>query len=161
MRSAQSTLRSAEMIQVNSRTCSSWWPKPTCQNAIQDSTQEIISSDVVMISAAREPAAARLGRRMMIVVAAGLVMDDGMIARMRRRVVIVVRRLRAGKARARTGERDRGAQDGAEQRQKDDRQIHAFSPHDLSENRFPLFGIMRQPFIRLMSSTAIEPRLRK
>ncbi len=38
----------------------------------------------------------------------------------------------------------------------------------LSENRFPspigvedmLFGIMRYPFIKLMSSTAIEPRLR-
>ena len=45
------------MIQVNSRTRSSWWPKPTRKNAIQDSTPEIISSDVVMISTAREPAA--------------------------------------------------------------------------------------------------------
>ena len=36
---------------------SSWWPKPTRQNAIQDSTAAITSSDVVMSSAAREPAA--------------------------------------------------------------------------------------------------------
>ena len=58
IRSAQSTLRSAEIIQVNSVTRSLVWPKPTFQNTIQDSTQEIIRNDVVMISAAREPAAA-------------------------------------------------------------------------------------------------------
>ena len=50
----------------------------------------------------------------------------------------------AGMTRARAGKRDEAGDDGAEQRQEDDRLIHA-AP---------------QPFIRLMSSTAIEPRLR-
>jgi hypothetical protein len=58
IRSAQSTLRSAEIIQVNSVMRSLVWPKPIFQKAIQESTAAIISSDVVMISAAREPAAA-------------------------------------------------------------------------------------------------------
>jgi hypothetical protein len=58
MRSAQSTLKSAETIQVNSVTRSSWWPKPTCANAIQDSTAAMNKNEVVMISAAREPSAA-------------------------------------------------------------------------------------------------------
>ena len=53
------------------------------------------------------------------------------------------RRTFARETRARTGKRNHAGQNGAEQGQKDDRLIHA-----------------PQPFIRLMSSTAIEPRLR-
>ncbi len=49
------------MIQVNSRMRSSWWPNPTFQSAIQDRTMAIISSEVVMTSAAREPAAGSAG----------------------------------------------------------------------------------------------------
>ena len=48
----------------------------------------------------------------------------------------------AWKTRARAGNRDQCRDDGAEERQENDRVIHP------------------QPFIRLMSSTAIEPRLR-
>ncbi len=54
------------------------------------------------------------------------------------------RRPLARAARARAGERDQAGQDGAKQRQKDDRLIHP-----------PL-----QPFMILMSSTAMEPLLR-
>src|ERR1041384_7560467 len=53
MRSAQSTLRSAEMIQLNRLMRSSVWPKPTFQNAIQASTAAIIRNEVVISSAAR------------------------------------------------------------------------------------------------------------
>jgi hypothetical protein len=67
--------------------------------------------------------------------------------------------------------RDAGDQE-AEQRQKDNCRSHYASPLPsrmicsepqvrAGENRNPLFGIMRQPFITLMSSTAIVPRLRK
>ena len=63
----------------------------------------------------------------------------------RRRVMIVAGGSAPGKrARAPASAIDRG-NDGAEQRQEDDRLIHTIG----------------QPFIRLMSSTAIEPRLRK
>ena len=51
-------------------------------------------------------------------------------------------RLAAGMARAGAEERNDPREDRAEQRQEDDRRIHA------------------QPFIMLMSSTAIVPRLR-
>ena len=54
----------------------------------------------------------------------------------------------------RPGKRDDRRDDAAKQWEKDDRLIHLlalfFSAHDHA----------RQPFIRLMSSTAIEPRLR-
>jgi hypothetical protein len=46
-------------------------------------------------------------------------------------------------ASTRAGKRDQARHDGADQRQEDDRLIH------------------RQPFMRLMSSTAIDFRLRK
>ena len=70
------------------------------------------------------------------------------------------------------GKRDQPCDNAAKQRKKDDRLIHQCALFCwrmiLSENRCPspigvedlLFGIMRYPFIRLMSSTAIEPRLR-
>ena len=51
----------------------------------------------------------------------------------------------AGVARVGADERDDPGQDGAKQRQENDRLIHGGC----------------QPFIRLMSSTAMEPRLRK
>ena len=54
----------------------------------------------------------------------------------------------AGESGTRAGERDQAGNDAAEQRQEDD---------GLSTCR----AIDHQPFIRLMSSTAIEPRLRK
>ena len=81
--------------------------------------------------------------------------SDRMVAVRRRRAAARVRamlvhgvlgarhRVLAGEAPARTGERDQARDDEAEQRQEDDRLIHG------------------QPFIRLMSSTAIEPRFRK
>ncbi len=65
----------------------------------------------------------------------------------RRTVTMILRagpRRPAREPRVRADERDDPGQDGAQQRQKDDRLVH---------RRF-------QPFIRLTSSTAIEPRLR-
>jgi hypothetical protein len=89
----------------------------------------------------------------MIVVAAGLVMrlvDDRVVAADMNRLsvcrrVVIVRRLRTRKPRARAGERNDRADNRAEQRQENNREIHQ----------------LYQPFIKLMSSTAIEPRLRK
>ena len=56
------------MIQVNSGMRSSWWPKPTFQNAIQDSThgdhQERGGDDLGGAGARGR----RLGRRVVIVV---------------------------------------------------------------------------------------------
>ena len=61
------------------------------------------------------------------------------------RCMILTARRRAfpGETRARAGKRDYAGQNGAEKREKDYRLIHA-----------------PQPFIKLMSSTAIDPRLR-
>src|SRR5262245_49149970 len=85
----------------------------------------------------------------------GRMVDDGVLAVRRRGAAGGVRpvvghvvlgsaaRIAAGPAPARTGERDQAGDDAAEQRQEDDPLIHL------------------QPFIRLMSSTAIEPRFRK
>ena len=69
----------------------------------------------------------------MVLVMFGVAVGMG-VARLRRA---------AGKAGMRADERDQPRDDEAEQRQKDDRLVHR-----------------AQPFIRLMSSTAIEPRLR-
>jgi len=66
-------------------------------------------------------------------------MDGPLVGRM-----LADPRRASGVPRARAGQRDQGRQDGTEQRQEDDRLIHAPA----------------QPFIRLMSSTVIEPRLR-
>jgi len=68
----------------------------------------------------------------MIVVPAGLVvgdMNDSMIAadmdrRSMRWRVMIVRRLGAGETRAGAGKRDDRANDGAQERQKDNREIH-------------------------------------
>ena len=60
-------------------------------------------------------------------------------------IVVMLDLVATRMARMRTEERDEAGHDRAEQRQEDDRLVHA----------------RRQPFIRLMSSTAIEPRLRK
>ena len=82
-----------------------------------------------------------LGRAVVVVM--GVVRGMGIVNRMIR--VMVVGGLRAGEAPGRAVDRDRAGEDRAEQGQEDDRLIHG----------------ARQPFIRLMSSTAIEPRLRK
>ena len=70
----------------------------------------------------------------------GMLVMVGMAA-----VTVGVARVRwtAGEAGMRADERDQSRNDEAEQRQKDDRLVH-----------------QGQPFIRLISSTAIEPRLR-
>jgi hypothetical protein len=61
-------------------------------------------------------------------------------------VIFAAKRRRSARvARMGAGERNDRGEDGAEQRQENDRLIHG--------------GF--QPFIRLMSSTAIVPRLRK
>jgi len=78
----------------------------------------------------------------------GGVMDNGVIARHMHGLAVfgrpmIIHRLAAGKTSTRTSNRDHAAENGAKQRQKDNRLNH------------------NQPFIRLMSSTAIEPRLRK
>ena len=57
MRSAQSTLRLPEVMKLKTGMRASCSPKPTSKNAIQDSTQVNSSSEVVTISAARDPAA--------------------------------------------------------------------------------------------------------
>ena len=61
---------------------------------------------------------------------------DGMIVVWRRRIL-------ARQPVARANERDGAGDNGAEERQEDDRLVHT-----------------AQPFIKLTSSTAIEPRLR-
>src|SRR6185312_16372620 len=71
-----------------------------------------------------------------------LVMMHGMVGR---GIVHARRRTLARKARTRAGERDDAGEDRAEKRQEDDGLVHRKA----------------QPFIKLMSSTAIEPRLRK
>ena len=58
-------------------------------------------------------------------------------------ILVPARRLGAGMARARPGDRDEAGEDRAEERQEDDRGIHP-----------------PQPFIMLTSSTAIDPRFR-
>jgi hypothetical protein len=59
-------------------------------------------------------------------------------------MMIVVGRLGAGEARAGAHDGNRGGENEAQQRQEDDRLIHAYSWRMiLTENRFPLFGIMR------------------
>src|SRR5262249_38745085 len=79
----------------------------------------------------------------MTVIVAMLVMRrDGMRAMS---VIMMLDGVAARTAAMRTGQRDDRRDDGAEQRQEDDSLIH----------------VCAQPFIRLTSSTAIEPRLRK
>src|SRR6478752_8900884 len=60
-----------------------------------------------------------------------------------RMILSAMRRLAAGEARARPDNGDGTCQNAAQQGQEHDGEVH------------------RQPFMRLMSSTAIEPRLRK
>ena len=101
------------------------------------------SSTVVASSAKREPAAggscawsSRVG--------IGVVMGIGVVrAGMAARVIVVRRRRPAWESRMRAHDRDAGRDEEAEQRQEDDGLVHR-----------------DQPFMRLMSSTAIEPRLR-
>ena len=61
MRSAQSTLRSPDVIQEKIAPWLSWWPNPTSAKANQDSTIEANRNTVVTSSAAREPAACGCG----------------------------------------------------------------------------------------------------
>ena len=85
-------------------------------------------------------------------------------------IIVMVDGVTARAARMRTDQRDDPCKNGSQQRQEYDCLYHrTFSLRMISEptnrlvreNRPPLFRIMRQPFIRLTSSTAIEPRLRK
>ena len=104
----------------------------------------------------------RLGGMMSVVTGA---MCSGRVRVIVRRVVIVsLRRAAARMPGTCAAQRNDRRDDAAEQREKNDRLIHQRALFSwrmiLSENRCPLFGIMRYPFIRLMSSTAIEPRLR-
>ena len=56
-RSDHDTCRSPELIQGNSAIRASWCMKPTSTSVTQDRPAEIISRQVVISSAAREPAA--------------------------------------------------------------------------------------------------------
>src|ERR1700704_1834929 len=86
-------------------------------------------------------------------------------------VIVVLDGIAARIARMRTEYGNQPRENGAQQRQKDDclnhqqiplRMISEQTNWFVRENRLPLFRIMRrQPFIKLTSSTAIEPRLRK
>src|ERR1700722_15199554 len=58
MRSAQSALRSPEVMNENIGTRTSWPPKPTSKKAYQDKTQVITSKVEVISSAGGEPGAA-------------------------------------------------------------------------------------------------------
>src|ERR1700723_754522 len=88
------------------------------------------------------------------------------------RIVMMFDLVATWMARMRANDRDGSRNDGADQRQENDcldhiraslRMISAQTRFAFvaPENRSPLFRIMRYPFIRLTSSTAIEPRLRK
>src|ERR1700682_357432 len=61
MRSAQSILRSPDVIQEKIAPWLSWWPNPTSAKGDQDSTIEANRNTVVTSSAAREPAAGGCG----------------------------------------------------------------------------------------------------
>ena len=82
---------------------------------------------------------------MAVVVMAMVVMGGSRMGMIAMPVVVVLDRIAARVARMRPEQRDQAGQNGAQQRQKDDCLNHSCA----------------QPFIRLTSSTAIEPRLRK
>ena len=143
MRSAQSTLRSPEAIQANRRHAHVVMSEADLHEG--DPRQQHRDEQE---HRGDELGEARAGRRRLLRVLIGMRVrvHDGHRrgGRCVAAGVIVVRRRRpAGEARMRADERDQPRDDEAEQRQKDDGLIHR-----------------DQPFMRLMSSTAIEPRLR-
>ena len=84
-------------------------------------------------------------------------------------VVVMIDRITAGIAPMRAHQCNQRGEDRADQRQEDDCLDHVSTPRSMisqpmhplaGESRSSLFRIMLQPFIRLTSSTAIEPRLR-
>ena len=155
MRSAQSTFRSPDAIQVKqhlARILMAEADAPERHPGQHRGDEQEQRGDELGRARAR-------GRRLVFLFLVMRGMDDGVVAMRRRRAVAVIDASMAGvvlgtvsgvgiaarMTRARAGERDQAGDDAAEQRQEDDRLIHYAA---------------RQPFIRLMSSTAIEPRLR-
>src|SRR5262249_50675610 len=143
IRSAQSTLRSPEIMNGSTTSCASWCEKPTRTNAIHDNTMEMNNSVVVISSAVREPAAGGRWRGVgaggggaggggFWESAVGMFLDSAMNGggvAVTIGAMITVAGRSARMARMGTRQRNDAGQDGAKQRQKDDCLIHCgFSP---------------------------------